>query len=160
MPVYLFTFHAYRSWMPDHPRGYTVRAAGQQAPDPFMARLYVDRARHAEARFPCELARKLIDELLASALRTRLRLQACATADTHLHVLVSWADDRCWMAVRRSLKISLSRRFRSEGIPGGLSRGGSRKRVRDWGHFGHLMTRYLPDHPGIGWYEDRGWTDG
>ena len=26
-------------------------------------------------------------------------------------------------------------------------------------HFDYLMKTYLPDHPGWGWYEDRGWIE-
>ena len=38
MPVYHITLHAYRSWSPDHPRGYTRRGKGYQKPDPEQAR--------------------------------------------------------------------------------------------------------------------------
>ena len=43
MPVYHFTVHAYRSWRPDHPRGYTDKGKGYQPPDPDRADDY-DRA--------------------------------------------------------------------------------------------------------------------
>ena len=33
MPVYLFTFHAYGSWLPDNPRGYVRRKEGIQPQD-------------------------------------------------------------------------------------------------------------------------------
>lgn len=38
MPVYLFTFHAYRSWREDNPNGYVQRGrAGIQPPNKALA---------------------------------------------------------------------------------------------------------------------------
>ena len=34
MPVFMFTLHAYRSWMPDHRRGFVIRSKGIQKRDP------------------------------------------------------------------------------------------------------------------------------
>jgi hypothetical protein len=34
MPVYLFTYHAYRSWMPDRPEGFVQEGRGIEAPNP------------------------------------------------------------------------------------------------------------------------------
>ena len=33
MPCYLFTYHAYGSWLPDHAEGYVHWKEGQQPPD-------------------------------------------------------------------------------------------------------------------------------
>src|SRR5215831_8297770 len=33
VPVYLFTFHGYMTWLPDNPRGYTKRGEGYRDPD-------------------------------------------------------------------------------------------------------------------------------
>ncbi len=47
MPVYLFTFHAYASWMPGHSSGYRWRdAAGNLPADPRMDYLYRGQTKH------------------------------------------------------------------------------------------------------------------
>jgi hypothetical protein len=46
--VYHFTYHAYRSWMPDNPKGYVRRGEGILPPDAEMARLYAKAARAKE----------------------------------------------------------------------------------------------------------------
>ncbi len=40
MPAYLFTFHAYRSWNADNPRGFVQRGKGIQPPNDKLARAY------------------------------------------------------------------------------------------------------------------------
>ncbi len=44
MAVYHFTIHAYRSWSPDHPRGYTEYGEGYQLPSENVAQIYDDNA--------------------------------------------------------------------------------------------------------------------
>ena len=48
MAVYHFTIHAFRSWRPDHPRGYTRKGEGYQPPDEEMAEKY-DQAASQDA---------------------------------------------------------------------------------------------------------------
>jgi hypothetical protein len=172
MPVYLFTFHAYRSWMPDHPRGYTKRRRGYLAPDEDMAENYRRRANGDGILFDAALQRALIEEAGVACVHQNLRMHAGSTEPSHVHLLVSWRSAKTWTQVRASLKSSLSRLLSR--TPGGgrinpdetdtgacvlkLSRGGSRKQVRDRAHFNHLMTRHLPDHSGVKWFDDRGWV--
>jgi hypothetical protein len=40
MPCYLFTYHAYLSWMPDRPQGYVRRKKGIFPPDEEKAEAY------------------------------------------------------------------------------------------------------------------------
>ena len=94
MPVHLFTFHAYRSWMPDHPDGYTRRHEGRLAPDAEMAERYEQRAVGEEVVFDPALQRALIEESIAAAMHQELHLHAASTEPSHLHLLVSWGTDR------------------------------------------------------------------
>ena len=178
MPVYLFTFHAYRTWRPDNQRGYTRRKRGYLSPDPEMARQYDENAKHEEVLFDARLQRLLIEEAQNACGFQDLRLHGGSTEPSHLHLLVSWTVQKGWLRVRNRLKSSLSRLLRrlSEEPPDSrdatrrgdapdpderpflaLSRGASRKQVRDRAHFDYLMTRYLPAHRGVKWFEDRGW---
>ena len=157
MPVYLFTFHAYRSWMPDHKRGYTKRGEGYQPPDEEMAQDYERRAKHEETIFDEALSRDLIQQLLASCAMINCRLHAGTIEPTHIHGLVSWKHQRGWMSVRKALKTALTKRLQEINEELALSRGGSRKHVKDRAHFDYLMITYLPGHRGLAWYEDRGW---
>jgi hypothetical protein len=171
MPVYLFTFHGYRTWMPDHGRGYTRRNEGYCPPDEAMARRYEEHANENEKTvFDAALQRILIEEAQVAACPQRFRLHGAGSDPTHIHYLVSWCDSRHWQRMRTGLKTSLTKRLNvlneqrakqgdCDVAPLQLSRGGSRKRVRNRDHYHYLMVRYLPDHRGAGWYEDRGWIE-
>ena len=159
MPVYLFTFHAYRSWMPHHPRGYTRRGEGYKEPDPDMAENYARRANADESVFDHAVQRALIEQTIESCPYINARLHGSGSDASHLHLLVSWSQDRDWLSVRKSLKAALTKRLNQTDTGVALSRGGSRKRVRNDGHFQYLMKTYLPGHRGVGWYEDRGWVE-
>lgn len=181
MPVYLFTFHAYRSWMPDHPRGYTRRGEGYLEPDDEAAWQYADNATGEAVLFDAALQRAMIEEAQTACRYQQLRLHGGSTEPTHVHLLVSWTHGKSWMSVRTALKTSLSLRLKREAEQRDrescdhdwceddgqnekgrweprLSRGGSRKHVKDREHFDHLMRKYLPDHGGVKWFEDRGWV--
>ena len=86
-----------------------------------------------------------------------LRLHAGTSEPSHLHSLVSWREEKGWLAARNGLKGSLSRRLTKESEGGNhfrLSEGASRKHVKDRKHFDYLMGTYLPKHRGVAWYED------
>ena len=164
MPVYLFSYHGYRTWMPDHKRGYTKRGEGDQPSDPEMARKYEDRAKHEKTIFTLEIQRALIEEAMSASKYQNFHLHAGAGEPTHVHNLVSWTDSRTWMQVRSGLKSSLSRHlcaltdtlFNGQTVLK-LSRGASRKHVEDQGHFNYLIETYLPRHDGAFWSETTGW---
>jgi len=42
MPVYHFTFHAFGTWLPDHPKGYYKHGKSWRPPDPKKAQQYRD----------------------------------------------------------------------------------------------------------------------
>jgi REP element-mobilizing transposase RayT len=170
VPVYFFTFHGYRTWMPDHPRGYTRRGEGYLKPDEEMAEFYEEEsASEEESIFDAPLAKALIEELQIACRHQGVHLHAAGTELSHIHALVSWRSEKTWLQVRNALKISLSLRLKREGNQAlntsrndtiiKLSRGGSRKRVENRAHFDYLMQTYIPKHKGPKWFEDRGWVD-
>lgn len=157
MPCYLFTFHAYGSWMPDRRQGYVARGRGALPRDEAEARRYRQRAKFETVSFERRVQRLLVDETQTAAGRQRFRVHAVATDPTHVHILLSWRDIRTVLRVRMSLKSSLTRRLNREvGRRTWFVENASRKRVRDGAHFEHLMTTYLPAHRGVFWREGDG----
>ncbi|MCO6046738.1 hypothetical protein NG895_22810 [Aeoliella sp. ICT_H6.2] len=152
MPCYLFTYHAYGSWMPNRERGYVRRDEGLVAQDAHMDRLYVESMKGDQIRLTAELQRVIALSVVAS--QERQRFVACYTATdiSHAHVLISWTDGRDAVKMRGLVKGSLSRAlnaaFRSQKW---FSEGGSRKRVRTRSHFDYLLGTYLPSHRGVKW---------
>lgn len=161
MPVYLFTYHAYRSWMPDRPEGFVQEGDGIQAPSPRLAESYAEAAGHPPFQFSPGIQRFLVASATEVCQRRNWRLHAGATELTHLHMLVSWRDHAPWQDVRGKIKnilsLELSKRQRVKGRPW-FSKGASRKNVRNREHFDYLMKQYLPSHSGVAWFEDRGWV--
>lgn len=163
MPVYVFTFHAYRSWMPDHPRGYVVRNKGVHAPDHAEAERYRSIATHDEFSIEDEFQLVIIDEAQRAVAFQQLHLHHVATETTHAHLLVSWRSKMKWRQVRASLKSSLTLairdRMRKQGRDASVpifSHGSSRKRIRNWRHFRYWLDEYGPSHSGWKWTEGRG----
>lgn len=157
MPVYHFTFHAYRTWRPDDAKGYVKRNRGVLPPDSQMAKWYDDAAAQPPAMFDDEHQQVLVDGVLDIAARRDWRVHIIATDTTHLHILMSWDDDVCeWKFVHDKLKqllgMMLSKHFDVRGRKW-FVRKGSRKRVKDRAHFEYLMTEYLPSHRGRQWSE-------
>ena len=156
MPSYLFTYHAYSSWMPDRERGYVQRGKGVLPADREKARQYRAAARQPEARFDSNVQQLVISELQTAWIHQRCRGHFIATDSTHVHVLVSWRDERLSRRIRSGLKSSLTRRLnRDVRRQVWFSDGASRKRVRDRFHFRYLVNEYLPSHPGWKWREGR-----
>lgn len=157
MPVYLFTIHAYRSWMPDRPQGYVRRREGILPTDRIMAAKYARVASETVIEFDDEVQRALIDETLTASKTQDLRCHDIATDATHVHLLVSWTTEKNSAAVRKSLKTSLTQRLnRDFQKRTWFSRSGSRKPVKDQSHFDYLIQTYLPDHSGWKWSESTG----
>ncbi len=149
MPCYLFTFHAYRSWMPDHKRGFTRRKEGIVPKDEKLATAYEREAKEEPVTFFEDLQLVLIDELLNNADKQSIRLHYVATDATHVHVLVSWKEFRPWEKVRLSIKSSLTRCLNRKLKPRTwFAENASRKRVKDQRHFDYLVATYLPKHGG------------
>ncbi len=157
MPCYLFTFHAYRSWMPDRSRGFVRRKAGVQPPNVKLAACYERNASEAPVQFTTPIQRLILAECQQACERQKLRLHAAATDTTHVHVLVSWKAFRSWLNMRTGLKSSFTRRLNSEcARQTWFSQNSSRKRVVDRSHFDCLRDAYLPCHRGQKWDERTG----
>jgi len=156
MSVYLFTFHAYRSWNADNPRGFVQQGKGIQAPNVKLARYYDQRAEQPPVLFEQFHQRVLIWTAFDVCDRRGWRLHFVATEPTHVHILVSWRSPQPWGDVRKRLKnvasLTLGRKLQQPGRKW-FSRKGSRKRVRNRAHFDHLVNQYLPKHGGLRWRE-------
>jgi hypothetical protein len=153
MPCYLFTWHAYGTWMPDRRQGYVKRGRGILPTDAAEAARYRARQKEPTAIFDFDVQRLMIDEAFIAADKRRFRLHGVATDATHVHVLLSWADDRPFERLKRGLRESISRRLNAHRRRRWLVHSGSRKRVKDYGHFNYLMDEYLPKHRGWKWRE-------
>ena len=161
MPTFLFTFHAYRSWMPDHPRGYTKRGVGYLAPDPTMQRAYERCATYLPTIFDHSLQRELVRHVLTIPNHIAVDIFAVATETSHIHILCGWSIDRSWESIRDSIKRSISIKLKQLATaekPLFLSAGASRKQVLNQEHFDHLIHQYLPNHSGSAWYKHRGFV--
>lgn len=154
MPCYLFTYHAYGTWMPDREQGYVRRGQGVLPADERKAAQYRGAAKQPEVRFDCAVQQLAISELQTAWLHQRCRGHFVATDSTHVHVLVSWRDERPWKRIRNGLKSSLTRRLnRDLQRQIWFSDSASRKQVKDRRHFNYLVNEYLPSHPGWKWRE-------
>jgi hypothetical protein len=157
MPCYLFTYHGYGTWMPDRPRGFVRRGEGILPPDKSLAALYRSDAREPEIDFDAEVQRQITAEAIVAAQKQGFRLHYISTESTHVHVLVSWTDERDWKTQRSKIKESFSRRLNRElGRRRWFSDSASRKQVKEQRHFDYLVQRYLPSHRGWKWEEGSG----
>ena len=158
MPVYHFTLHAYRSWRPDHPRGYTKRNEGYQPPDPELAQQYDDLAKFPPVEFDQEIQEILILGAHDICTRRGWRLHGIGTDPEHVHIVLSWKTYTPWRQVMEKLKNLLSLFIaRAKSVPGRkwFVVNGSRTRVLDDEHLKYLLNTYLPSHRGLCWREGR-----
>jgi hypothetical protein len=156
MPVYHFTLHAYRSWSPNHRRGYTEQGKGYQPPNQERADQYDNNAKQEKATFDEEVQRILVAGADDICRRRGWRLHGVGTDLSHGHFVISWTSFIPWDEVMGKLKNVLSfliNRARKEKGRRWFVAGGSRKRVEDPSHLKYLLDTYLPDHPGIFWRE-------
>ena len=163
MPVYLFTYHAYLSWLPDRPRGFVQKGKGIQPQNEPLADAYRAAAAHEAVLFDAATQCRLIRKTLAVCQGDKFRLHGASTEPTHLHLVVSWRDESQVFAkvrgrIKNLLSLDLSRRAGVTGRPW-FAGEASRKRVGDERHFRHLIDEYLPRHGGVQWYEGRGWCN-
>ncbi len=154
MPCYLFTFHAYGTWLPDRKRGY-VRRDGQGIHEQNLelADKYKEQMTQDVVRFDRALQTRIIESLQETTSFQGLRLHGVATDTSHVHMLISWKDDRKWDSIRRSLKHALTTHLNHIKKQQWFTRAGSRKQVKDQEHFDYLMLRYLRSHKGVQWFE-------
>lgn len=158
MPCYLFTYHAYGSWLPDRRRGYVKRGRGILPADAHMARLYTKSMKETAVTFDDQLQRWAIAAALESESLQEFELYFVATDDTHVHILIGWRDEPDPARMRSSLKGSVTRALkRARGPRTWLAEGGSRKQVKTRGHFDYLISTYLPKHTGWKWGGEEGY---
>jgi len=105
MPCYLFTFHAFGTWMPDREEGFVRRDQGILPPNEELAQQYRKRSKEEEVVFDSRLQLLLIEETRIACEKQRYRSHCVATEPTHVHALVSWPDERPWLKIRNGLKI-------------------------------------------------------
>ncbi|HEX8323030.1 MAG TPA: hypothetical protein VF595_03875 [Tepidisphaeraceae bacterium] len=154
MPVHLFNFHGYRTWMPDHPKGYTRHGEGVLAPDFDLAAHYYRRSRFDTVRFDARRQRVVVDAVQEVCSRIDIKLYYAVCVSTHAHALVGWKDARehdvIYDRIKRIMGYKLSK---AEGVVGRrwLAARRAGKQVRDEKHFKRLMIDYLPNHRGITW---------
>ena len=155
MPCYLFTFHAYGTWMPDREEGFVRRKQGVLPPDEELAEDHRGKAGEDQVSFDSPIQVLLIEESRIACEKQRYRGHCIATDPTHVHALISWSDERPWLKIRSGLKTSLTLRLNRD-----VKRrkhwfvdSASRKQVKDQRHFDHLVSEYLPSHRGWKWRE-------
>ena len=82
-------------------------------------------------------------------------LEGAGFDEGHTHLVVSWRQFIEWEEVDRRLKnllaLKLNRRHKTPGKRWFVRRHGAPRRVRDDAHLQCLLTKYLPDHPGVFW---------
>jgi REP element-mobilizing transposase RayT len=158
MAVYLFTYHAFGTWMPDRSQGFVQKGKGLLPPDEKLAERYRRLARHETVQFDPLMRQTLVDASRQICDTKDWRLHRVEVIASHIHLLVSWRQFIEWKSVsntfKRCLGIELSKALNRKGP--WFSRGCSRKRVRDRKHFNHLMQNYLPNHHGTFWQEPDG----
>jgi hypothetical protein len=156
MAVCLFTFHAYGTWWPDNPRGYTKVEQGILPPDEQMAERYRQNAKFEPVSFDLTLQQVLIAGCHDICTRRDWRLHAVGSDPTHAHYLISQHGYFDFLTVRDKLKNLLSLFLgRATSTTGRkwFAHGGSNKRVGDRKHFDHLVETYLPSQRGLFWKE-------
>ncbi|MHB1156640.1 MAG: hypothetical protein ACYC26_07360 [Phycisphaerales bacterium] len=159
MGVFLYTIHAYRSWMPDHKHGFVIRGRGIQKPDAKRARWYQSLAKHERMVFDDARCEQIIGAVKDVCANKQWRLHGVVVVWSHLHVIVSWSQYVDAKRARAVIKKAITTWLRDATGEQrkGLSGGGSIKRVRDRGHYEHLMKVYLPGHRKYGgaqYYEE------
>jgi REP element-mobilizing transposase RayT len=157
MPCYLFTYHAFGTWMPDRKQGYVKRKQGILRRNPAEATKYRAAMKETIAEFESKVQHTIIDSIVESQAKQNFEVYYIATETTHVHALVAWRDEREWLHMRSIIKSSISRRLKHDcGDRTWLAEGASRKRVKDRAHFDHLVTKYLPNHRAWKWCPARG----
>ncbi len=157
MPCYLFTYHAYGSWLPARKQGYVKRKQGILPSDADEDARYRRLMTEDAKVFDGDFQQTIISVLLDSREKQSFEVYYIATELSHMHALLGWHDERPWLRMRSTIKGSISRVLNQKhGKHEWFSEGGSRKRVQTQEHFDYLMNRYLPKHRGWKWCEAQG----
>ena len=153
----MFNYHGYRTWMPDHPRGYTRHGEGVLPPDADLAANYHRRAKHETMRFDERRQGIVVDAVIEVSRNISVNVYHVVCVSTHAHVITSWRDDRSWEQIYDRMKRIVGFKLaKAEGVTGRrwLAARRAGKVVRDIEHLRHLMTVYLPGHHGVTWVNE------
>lgn len=162
IPVYLFTFHAYRSWAADNPNGYVQRSRpGIQPPSKGLAEHRSAIANDPPTRFNDAQKALLLEGVQDICGRRNWRLHGASATPSHMHVLVSWTTPKSprdlTTPMKRLLGMMLSQNKGDKGNRW-FSRGCDETQVRNREHLAHLINEYVPKHinqDGVVWIEPR-----
>ncbi len=140
--------------MPDRKQGYVQQGKGILKTDEQMAQSYRLRQTQDVVTFNQSVQQCMIDALQENLSHSHYRLHAIATDSSHIHILISWQDQRSTAMLKSTVKQALTRHLnQSVQKQQWFSRKGSQKRVKDKQHFEYLMNIYFPRHKGLSWYE-------
>lgn len=156
MSCYLITLHTYASWLPDRAEGYVHWKRGLSTPNTALAACYREEQKESTVFLSTDIQKSIISEIVKASPLQRFRLHAVACEHSHVHILLSWRDNRVATALRKSLRYSLAFMLNRQERRRWFSRGGSLRRVRTQNHFDHLYYEYMPAHEGMKWREDMG----
>jgi hypothetical protein len=155
MPVFHFTFHAYRSWNADHPRGWVQHGErGIKRASQDLAIYRDGLSKHPEVRFTVEQQRAIILHVHDICGRREWHPYAISADATHVHIVVAWDQDVTMEKVRDTVKrllgYLLAQDAGTKGKPW-FSHGADEKAVRSKRHLRYLLYEYLPKHLGEFW---------
>jgi len=157
MPCYLFTYHAYGTWMPDRKEGFVQRRHGILPTNKRLAAVYREHMKEDRIRFDQKTQRRLIELVHDSCRHQQCRVHFVATDPTHVHVLTSWRSERSWQRTRSQIKTSMTRGMNQcAGRRTWFAKSASRRQVQRQEHFEYLVNHYLPRHRGWKWSETQG----
>src|SRR4051794_21174087 len=104
MAVYLFTYHAYGSWMPDRPRGFVRKGKGILPPDPELAQRYRRLAAHEMVQFDARMRQCIVAGSRNICKTKGWHLHRVEVIASHAHLLVSWRSFQEWKSVSDTIK--------------------------------------------------------
>jgi hypothetical protein len=107
MPCYLFTYHAYGTWLPDRKQGYVERKRGILPTDMTEAARYRTSMKETVAEFRSATQLSAIGGIIDSQTKQKFEAYYIATESTHIHALVGWRDERTWLHMRSIIKSSI-----------------------------------------------------
>ncbi len=106
--------------------------------------------------FSADMQRILVAAARESGIHLKATIHAVATEPTHVHVHLSWKHDRLWKSMRSSIRSAMSRSMNAAFTRRDwFASSPSRKRVRSYSHFDHLMLTYWPKHRGLVWRREQ-----
>lgn len=163
MPIFHFTYHTYRSWREDNPKGYVQRGKpGVQPPSKPLAAHRAMLAEDPPVVFERGQQRAVVGYAQELTGRRGWVPHGIAVTPNHIHLVVEWNDgddakhvsDTC----KRVLGFLLSQ---DAGVKGKrwFSKGEDIAELRDAEHYDELTQRYLPrllDENGVVWIRGRG----